>query len=251
MHEFATLYHYFKGISDSSNNTKVIIHAESSNSLSKANKFPVGGSTNSLKPAHNVQSPEYMEMSSSSESEIHSKSASAERTVAVENLNYINIESTEDGNNLQASNTDDEFRKKPEQNKKRNEDLEVLTTELKINEPPYYQSNGKNKSLSSSRAGSADQFSQECTNLLDNCSVSSQSDYVIQPSNVPVELNGDYLMQPSNRPVEELSSGNCSTYMNDSLDESLHLKLNFEKKKPINYIKKQKISRQKTFLPMF
>lgn len=212
MHEFATMYHYFKGINDSST-AKITIEPKIDSPKIKSPK------TESKKE---ISQAEYMEMSSSG------SEAEASVPIAVTNLNYINIEPNDDCN-LMA---------KKVGNIKITEDSEVLCNELRINEPPYYQSNDTNKT---------DDFSQECSNVLENCSSanssSSQSDYILQPSNVPVSAasQSDYMTHPSNRPVEFVNyiNDHMSAISSSNHEDDSHLKMKFEKKKneirPFNY----------------
>ncbi|XP_017002531.2 uncharacterized protein stumps isoform X1 [Drosophila takahashii] len=204
-HELTTMYHFFKGVTpsagDSSPKTGVVIEAHPGK----------GKSSNSKPPKQLPSSAEYMEMSSGSERENTPEVRPKTETLAISNLNYISVE-TED-ENLQASVAE----KKVESEKKLPEagssqpGPEQTTNELRINEPPYYQSKEQNrqpKELDEVDAAAAlplyqtDKFSQECSQLLEN---QLGNDYVLQPSNVPVAQNddGNYLFQPSNRPVEE------------------------------------------------
>ncbi|CAD7084728.1 unnamed protein product [Hermetia illucens] len=174
---------------------------------------------------------EYMEMNSSSS---EGEAAAMPETLAVENLNYINIDTT-DSCNLQTS---EENIKKGDQ-VKIIESTEMVSNELRINEPPYYESKDSNNKC--------DKFSTECLNVLENCSSgqsSSQSYYILQPSNIPVpesvapiqQQSSYYLTQPSNRPIETNNYINGSVQnhdLNRRSDESdSHFKLVFEKKKP-------------------
>ncbi|XP_055377381.1 putative uncharacterized protein DDB_G0277255 isoform X2 [Condylostylus longicornis] len=236
MHEFSTMYHYFKGITDSSNESKVVIDTRNfdnfynikTSSLPKHFDKKFSSNQKVLKPNNSTKTQlEYMEMSSGSENE-----KTEMKSVAVANLNYIKVENSDDKTVDEIDGALDRI------NLSNNSSSNEITNELKINEPPYYQSNERNNKNNcngnESRSGSADQFSQECSNVLENCSISSQSEYLLQPSNVPINLNGDYLTQPSNRPVNELvtafRSADHITSNGNSFTDS-HVKMVFEKKK--------------------
>ncbi|XP_039492577.1 uncharacterized protein LOC120452421 isoform X3 [Drosophila santomea] len=205
-HELTTMYHYFKGVTPPGESCP----KPSANVVIEANPVKAGKSS---KPPKELPTAEYMEMSSGSERENTPEVRPKTETLAISNLNYISVE-TED-ENLQASVCE----KKVESEKKLPEagnqpGPEKTTNELRINEPPYYQSKEQNqqpkelqnqsKSLDEVDAAplyQTDKFSQECSQLLEN---QLGNDYVLQPSNVPVaQDDGNYLFQPSNRPVEE------------------------------------------------
>lgn len=243
MNEFTTMYHYFKGISSNSsdasspaatNTTKVVI--------SKKPSSPNGALT-SPKPNGfcTLAQQEYMEMSGSDQD-----SASGCHSLnAVTNLNYINIESTTKDEEMQKNVNDNSV-----QHNTSGGESEIMSNELRILEPAYYDSNEINRS---------DTFSQECSNVLESCSLNSSSaasaassDYMLQPSNIPVVQPdfGDYLTHPSNKPVENFNSIPMTTSKNfpaqqpigkkafvfpdvDSELGSSHLKLNFTKKDSI------------------
>lgn len=126
-------------------------------------------------------------------------------TNEIVNLNYVNIES--------CSNND------------------ILSNELKIVEPTYFDSEEGNKS---------DKFSLECSNRLEdfNSGILNDhtSDYLIQPSNVPVHQYSikdntfsDYLISPSNVPYNMKDDLIPNTYSNVDMSETL-MKLTFNKK---------------------
>ncbi|XP_030375827.1 uncharacterized protein LOC115625077 isoform X2 [Scaptodrosophila lebanonensis] len=226
MHEFTTIYHFYKGTSnanssESSVGTQPKSHSTSGKVLlepvaSKVTPRSPSKGKGTGKPPKELPSAEYMEMSSGSEREntpevLRNKS----ETLAISNLNYISVE-TED-ENLQGSSAD--VCKNFDTNKVLPEPTlgpEQTTNELYINEPPYYQSKEQNKSIDVVDAPplyQTDKFSQECSQLLESCTPapSTGNDYVLQPSNIPVTVvnntcipdDGNYLFQPSNRPVEE------------------------------------------------
>ncbi|XP_055680044.1 uncharacterized protein LOC129788072 isoform X2 [Lutzomyia longipalpis] len=190
MHEFTTMYHYFKGISDSKTN-KVVVDFK--NEPKGARSLPA-----TLKKTESIESPtkvpEYMEMTGSSSS---SDQGSCGPVNAVTNLNYINIETKSNSgedvcDGIGAMRVSDDG---------------IMTNELRINEPAYYESKDSNRT---------DDFSQECSNLLESIGVDSSNplaDYLTQPSNRPVTLLQqdfpNYLTHPSNRPVEP-------SYVNDT-----------------------------------
>lgn len=225
MNEFTTMYHYFKGITDSNTSTTQVMIEEKSIDASKLSNLD--------KNSPPISTEGYMEMTGSD----HDSSGPIN---AVSNLNYINV---------------DNYARDEELNKNLNDakitdETDIMTNEIKILEPDYFDSNETNKT---------DQFSQECSNLLENCSSlnssnESQSDYLLQPSNIPVNNAGnkkmendfgDYLTHPSNRPVElktlyentnnyQMQPTNRKVYqpstpmMPVDIDQS-HLKLNFKK----------------------
>ncbi|XP_036323209.1 uncharacterized protein LOC118737066 isoform X2 [Rhagoletis pomonella] len=235
-HELTTMYHYFKGISSTSvnnninqlngrvgnnnhnlnqqSNCKVVIEAVKSTPASPKMKQPKPQKPIPTEPKE-AQSAEYMEMSSGSERENTPDTKPKTETLAVSNLNYISVE-TED-ENLQGSSADvcKNFEKVVTT-------PEMTTNELRISEPPYYQSKEQNKSVDVTDSPyQTDKFSHECSQLLENCSgTTAGNDYVLQPSNIPIPQklvatqmptvanstdadDGNYLFQPSNRPVED------------------------------------------------
>lgn len=152
----------------------------------------------------------------------------------VTNLNYINVEDScsspdpmDSVDECDGAINSASFTAGPE-----------TTNELKINEPAYYESKDANKT---------DQFSVDCSNLLDNVEQQQQqeqleqrlkiqqqdsmADYLIQPSNRPVtvvtngDAFGDYLTHPSNKPLYPAET--ATTYMNDSVS---HMKMTYAKK---------------------
>ncbi|XP_033236610.1 uncharacterized protein stumps isoform X2 [Drosophila pseudoobscura] len=217
-HELTTMYHYFKGVSPTA------ASSESSPKPVVIEAVPGKTKSSSGKPPKQLPSAEYMEMSSGSERENTPEVRPKTETLAISNLNYISVV-TED-ENLQGSAAEKKMDSKKELPEAIPETAdspgpERTTNELRINEPPYYQSKEQNKSQDVVDAPVAplyqtDKFSQECSQLLENQAVGG-NDYVLQPSNVPVNTpptssststscppdDGNYLFQPSNRPVEE------------------------------------------------
>lgn len=120
------------------------------------------------------------------------------------NLNYVNIES--------CTNND------------------ILSNELKIVEPTYFDSEEGNKN---------DEFSLECSNRLEDFQTGifndHTSDYLIQPSNIPVhqysikDTFSDYLINPSNVPYYTKDDLIPNAYSNTDMSETF-MKLNFSKK---------------------
>lgn len=224
MNEFTTMYHYFKGITDSNTSTTQVMIEEKSFDASKLSNFDKKQNS----PPISISTEGYMEMSGSDQD-------SAGPINAVTNLNYINVDNYAKDEELNKNLNDAKITDEPE----------IMTNEMKILEPDYFDSNETNKT---------DQFSQECSNLLENCSSlnssnESQSDYLLQPSNIPVNNGnkkientfGDYLTHPSNRPVElktlcenadyQMQPSNRKVFYPPTpidIDQS-HLKLNFKK----------------------
>lgn len=238
--ELTTMYHYFKGISGETKtnptnnngnntktpNTKVVIEAVKSHPTSPKLKQPKSPkSPKNRQMSEQQQQAEYMEMSSGSDRENSPENKNKCETMAVSNLNYISVETEEE--NLQGSSAD--VCKNFDSNKVITTG-EITSNELRISEPPYYASKEQNKAgrdVTDAGIYQTDKFSQECSQLLENCSsTTANNDYVLQPSNVPVPAqqqqqqqqlpkattqpisptntdDGNYLFQPSNRPVEE------------------------------------------------
>ncbi|XP_055586427.1 uncharacterized protein LOC129739072 isoform X2 [Uranotaenia lowii] len=242
LHEFSTMYHYFKGISDASSG-KVIIEPKLTATAMFSSKI---GSTKtaSSKVEHNSkqhhQSEGYMEMNGSG-SDI--ESSQSENINSVANLNYLNLD-VAGGSGGGHDEVDFIFDQKKQAEKDKDIlnnlnnssevdpiDHNILFNELRITEPEYYDSNDINRS---------DSFSQECSNVLENYTISDSCDsnYLIQPSNVPVKKidnESDYLIQPSNIPVHEysnldVSSGLVRNKESESGRETSHLRLSFKKK---------------------
>ncbi|KPU79193.1 uncharacterized protein Dana_GF17516, isoform C [Drosophila ananassae] len=216
-HELTTMYHYFLGVTPGEEsgpkpNANIVIEAHA------------GKAAKSSKPPKHLPPAEYMEMSSGSERENTPEVRTKTETMAISNLNYISVETEDD--NLQASVAE----KKVDSDKKLPEPAlpgpEQTTNELRINEPPYFQSKEHSLQAKSKDEVDAlplyhtDKFSHECSQLLES---QPGNDYVLQPSNVPVPVSvpetaavvpvavpasvasddGNYLFQPSNRPVED------------------------------------------------
>ncbi|XP_075148805.1 DBB domain-containing protein stumps isoform X2 [Haematobia irritans] len=224
-HELTTMYHYFKGISNDNKNansnaanvkssaaTKVVIEAVKSHPPSPKTKQPKSPKSPKVRDLPADQQAEYMEMSSGSDRENSPETKPKCETMAISNLNYISVETEEE--NLQGSSAD--VCKNFDTNKVVTTP-EITSNELNISEPPYYASKEQNKvskDVIDAPIYQTDKFSQECSQLLENCSATTaNNDYVLQPSNVPVPSqqptsptntdDGNYLFQPSNRPVEE------------------------------------------------
>lgn len=223
MHEFTTMYHYFKGISEASPD-KIIIQPK------------MAHSPNTCNLVRHHQSEGYMKMNGSG-SDI--ESSQNETFSSVSNLNYLNFEAT--GHGQDEVDLAIDKKKQAEKDKEilnnLNSDIdhdareqEILFNELKITEPMYFESSDVNKS---------DAFSQECSNLLESCNVSDVNDfdYLVQPSNLPVRkidtVESDYLVQPSNIPVHEYTNLEIGRDWHDVQEagrDLSHLRLSFKKK---------------------
>lgn len=108
---------------------------------------------------------------------------------------------------------------------------DILSNELKIVEPTYFDSEEGNKN---------DEFSLECSNRLEDFHSAilnePSSDYLIQPSNIPVpqystkeNAYSDYLINPSNLPYTATNNSITNTYSSIDMSETF-MKLNFNKK---------------------
>ncbi|XP_032597429.1 phosphoinositide 3-kinase adapter protein 1 isoform X2 [Drosophila grimshawi] len=201
-HNLTMVYHYFKGVDNATSGASSPAAQTKSNPGCKSPQVVIGALP--AKPVKQLPlTEEYMEMSSGSERENTPEVRPTKtETMAISNLNYISVET--DDENLQSCAT--------EKHLDASKVLETnpigpaqTTNELRINEPPYYQSKEQNKCGQDvvDAAAADDKFSQECSQLLEN----QGNDYVMQPSNIPVQKSsdddGNYLYQPSNRPVEE------------------------------------------------
>ncbi|XP_055549688.1 uncharacterized protein LOC129732656 [Wyeomyia smithii] len=210
MHEFSTMYHYFKGISDLSPNKVVIEPMSPSNGLS-AKSFKTSSSIAmpSEQSKQQLQNEGYMEMNASGSD---AESINSETLNSVANLNYLMVDTARDVENEISHMID---------NKEVEKDKEIV--------------NNLNN----------DMFSQECSNLLENCndSVNNDINYLLQPSNVPVEdidADRNYLLQPSNIPIHEYDNTNYKnkyqqipnkqSNVPDTGKEPSHLRLSFKKK---------------------
>lgn len=232
MNEFTTMYHYFKGISDSATlNSSFKVVIEQQKTETSPITSPPSASTPTATVFTDLASPQmYLEMNSSDQD------SNGSPINAVTNLNYINIENETKDNEI---------------NKNLNsvriiEDTEIRTNQLKILEPEYFESTEINNKT--------DPFSQDCSNLLEKCSggslhissnENSMGDYLCQPSNKPVfdqhisneNEFSDYLTQPSNKPVVMTSSADNNYLIQPSNRKVLpcdfnqsHLKFNFKHK---------------------
>lgn len=260
MNEFTTMYHYFKEFSETSPE-KSVIELKGETSLP-----PTEECTNDVKSTH------YLEMKSSNGSDNNNNDIMTDNENAIANISYLNVDTelsdstsfdTVDGPSLSI---EMQLMKKRDSRDLLNnlndmrikeEDEKEITNELKITEDDYYASNALNKTAP------ADDFSNECSDVLENVSQTETSslspstnsipssssdnqqnlqhgDYLIQPSNRPVTNSfGDYLTQPSNRPIMEPETRH--DYMNTTNTpvvrsnlhakrEASHLRLYFKKK---------------------
>lgn len=259
MHEFTTMYHYFKGITDESSEKSVV--ELKSMVVAKESNFP---------PTEEcTYSEHYLEMKSSNESDSNNNDIHEEKNNAIANLSYLNVDYSDiesidvvdaPGNFISMQPLMKRDAKDLINNlnsmKIKEEDEKEMTNELKITEENYYDSNELNKSTA------ADDFSNACTDVLENISQADSSsltpstssipssnsdnqalqygDYLTQPSNRPITgLFGDYMTHPSNRPVEQQQQTEIimhHDYMNQSghspqKQEASHLRLYFKKKK--------------------
>jgi phosphoinositide 3-kinase adaptor protein 1 len=257
MNEFTTMYQYFKGISETSDDKNMIVL--------KAVEHKAG-------PCH------YLEMKSSNESDSNNNELVNDREAsnAIGNLSYLNIDidSFDTVDSAPAAMEMQPLKKRDSKDlinnlnnmKIKEEDEKEITNELKITEENYYDSNEFNKTATTIM----DDFSNVCSDTLENISQtetlstnsipssnsdnqqqSLYNDYLIQPSNVPVaaaDAFADYLIQPSNIPVIEnwpqklhtaaaAAADDEHNYLNqpasrnqESLPESSHLRLYFKKK---------------------
>lgn len=239
MHEFTTMYHYFKGISEESPE-KSVVELKSMVVSKESNFPPTEECTNDSYSTHYLEMKVGSNESDSNNNEIH----------AIANLSYLNVDHSDldsidtvdgIGNNFIAMQSLIKRDTKDLINnlnsmKIKEEDEKEITNELKITEENYYDSNEFNKSshITTATAAAAvvaisDDFSNACSDALENISQADSSsltpstnsipssnsdnnqtsslhngDYLIQPSNRPItNLFGDYLTHPSNRPVEQ------------------------------------------------
>lgn len=259
MNEFTTMYQYFKGISettdDKSSVTLKTIELEK------------------IDPSH------YLEMKSS---DSNNNEIATQETNAIANLSYLNVDSEKDFESVDTVDAPVSMEMQPLKKrdskdlinnlnnmKIKEEDEKEITNELKITEENYYDSNEYNKTTPITIT---DDFSNVCLENLENISQTETlstnsipssnsdnqqqslfSDYLIQPSNIPVvtaatasDAFADYLIQPSNIPVHEnwpqkFQSQDEHNYLNqpanrsyDQVPESSHLRLYFKKKQNEN-----------------
>lgn len=251
MNEFTTMYHYFKEFSNTSTD-KSVIDLKNENQLP-----PTEECTNDSYTTH------YLEMKSNG-SDSNNNEITYDKNNAIANISYLNVDvESYDIVDAPMSIEMQVLKKRDSRDLLNNlndmrikeEDEKEISNELKITEENYYDSNALNK------VGSADDFSNECSDVLENGSATETSslspsvnsmpssssdnqqslqfsDYLIQPSNRPVtNAFGDYLTHPSNKPIEEPESINHD-YMNQSVvksnlqakREASHLRLYFKKK---------------------
>lgn len=244
------MYHYFKEFSKSSPDKSVI--------ELKTELPPTEECTNDSYPAH------YLEMKSGSDNNNNEITIENETSITYSNVdNHLSDMSSFDTVDGATISIEMKPMKKRDSRDLLNnlndmrikeEDEKEITNELKITEENYYDSNSLNTTAP------ADDFSNECSDVLENASQTEtsslspsvasvpssssdnqqlhSSDYLIQPSNRPVTNSfGDYLTHPSNRPLEEFDSMNHD-YMNhpaarsklQAMREVSHLRLNFKKK---------------------
>ncbi|XP_055636908.1 uncharacterized protein LOC129775809 isoform X2 [Toxorhynchites rutilus septentrionalis] len=252
MHEFTTMYHYFKGISEASN--KIVIEPKSSsNSRTKRDTevnvtMPSSRIDGTLRRHHQIEG--YMEMNATGNNIEPSQNDSSN---TVSNLNYLNLDCSEGQEEFIMDQA--KFARKNEEitnnlnfkQDSREMQNNMLSNELKFTELEYFESNDINKS---------DAFSQECSNVLENCNIvdNNDFDYMVQPSNVPVrtfETGGDYLIQPSNIPIFHGHTKLDSTAGHQSLQFKKQTNVEDNEEKEISHIrvsfhKKDRESESKT-----
>lgn len=246
MHEFTTMYHYFKGMSDLSPN-KVIIEPKSLSDEDNARSF-IKSSAITISTEKSKQQPQiegYMEMNVSNDAE----SIDNMTLNSVTNLNYSIVDAVRSAQYQLKPLVDTQEVQKDEivnnSNIMNNDCCEnnLSLNELKITEFQYFDPND---------IGKSDLFSQECSNLLENCNDSGNSNinYSLQPSNLPVksvDLEEDYLIQPSNMPIHKYNDFNSKgdfqqmpshkqLNVNDGKEMS-HLRMSFKKKEQISECK--------------
>lgn len=261
MHEFTTMYHYFKGISEESPE-KSIIELKSMVVTRESDFPPTEECTNDSYSTH------YLEMKSNNESDNNNNDIH-EKDNAIANLSYLNVD-LNDHSDMDSFDTVDApsnfIAMQPMQKRDSNdlinninnmkikeEEEKEITNELKITEDNYYDSNELNKSSTAI----ADEFSNACSDVLENISQADSTsltpstnsipssnsdnnqalqcgDYLIQPSNRPVTIMlSDYMTHPSNIPVAR-NENIHHDYMNQLTEQKLeasHLRLYFKKKK--------------------
>lgn len=251
MNEFTTMYHYFKEFSKTDPEQSVI-------EMKREHHLPpTEECTNDSYPTTH-----YLEMKSSNGSDNNNNEIEGKPN-AMAGVSYLNVESdlfevesfdTIDGPCMAMKKRDSrDLLNNLNDMRIKEEDEKEMTNELQITEENYYDSNAQNKAP-------ADDFSNECSDVLENASQTEtsslspstnslpssssdnqqlhSSDYLIQPSNRPVTNSfADYLTHPSNKPLEEFESIGHD-YMNQpaargslrSKREASHLRLYFKKK---------------------
>lgn len=256
MHEFTSIYHIFKCITEESSE-KSVVELKSMVAAKESNFPPTEECTNDSYSDH------YLVMKSSNESDNNNNDIH-EKNNAIANLSYLNVDYS-DMDSFDVVDAPGSFipmqplMKRDAKDlinnlnsmKIKEEDEKEMTNELKITEENYYDSNELNKSTNT-----ADDFSNACSDVLENISQADSSsltpstssipssnsdnqalqngDYLIQPSNRPITgLFSDYMTHPSNRPVEQTEIIMHHDYMNQSgqKPEASHLRLYFKKKK--------------------
>lgn len=209
MNELTTMYHYFKGINTPPSPVtpnKIISNNSNNSNVEISSAKPIVPLQQPPKPSTSAQArqQEYMEMSGGSD---HDSNRGGECSTinAVTNLNYINVETAKD----------EEIHRNLDESSASSAEPEIMSNELRIQEPAYYDSqelNNNNKS---------DAFSQDCLNVLENCQSNRSANSSTGPTPTPppssttplpsaaaramspsnYSVDSDY-MQPSNIPVE-------------------------------------------------
>ncbi|KAL5285285.1 PIK3AP1 family protein [Megaselia abdita] len=208
MHEFTNMFNYFKGMS-----ADVITHnATIENTPKQQQIFKQFSQENNEIVSQGATCNEYMEMHNGKN-----------HSLAVSNLNYMGGEDRDEVDGIKVVELESES------------EPDVKTNELKINEPPYYQSNEQNKK----RQISADKFSQECLNLLENCQTTA--DYVLPSRKPPMPEPSNYLY-PTNNTLVPLAPSDEPDYMNDpstplmTNEDSGFARVQIEKKNSASFV---------------
>lgn len=216
MNELSTMYHYFKGISAADSADPATVQ------LAAAVRKP---SVTSM--AAGIRSEEYMEMNADLSGEhVRHADADDDGINAVTNLNYINIDSIKDEEI--ARNLNDNLNNETTIHKLEARsidgidavDASVVSSELRVQEPAYYDSQECNRSVApiGGGGGPADSFSQDCLNVLENCNGGSRSASSMShcstssaATSKPISqltsigdadtAGSDYMLHPSNIPV--------------------------------------------------
>lgn len=232
MNELSTMYHYFKGISSNSttitnNIDKEAIDANNEESNDTDQLTAIRKPSSSVST---IRSEEYMEMN---------PDLSTEHSNAVTNLNYINIDSIKDeeiARNLDDETTMMDRDAATAENKAAFIDTVdgaqgVLCSELRIQEPAYYDSQEINQKQPISVQSpavelaspvtvaslQADAFSQDCLNVLENCSgsrtgssMSSGSSVSAASTKLITSASKSFATPPPPPPCRKLSSKSSS-----------------------------------------
>uniref|UniRef100_A0A182K981 DBB domain-containing protein n=1 Tax=Anopheles christyi TaxID=43041 RepID=A0A182K981_9DIPT len=207
MNELTTMYHYFKGVSGASSD-QVMIQPKQLNGGATVRTQNKTDAEKILSHVHHAlkQAEGYIDMSSANGSD--QVDGNGPKTVA--NIHYLNDRPTTE---LTPPGPDEkDVCGENEHN-------------FDVAREPDRRCNGSLRSVDSTERSKYDIFSNECSDLLENCEAGSTAsaecvangDYMVQPSNAPftppeqtptppplpttAEPMGDYMIQPSNIPV--------------------------------------------------